>query len=114
MKATIIKGSEVNAVPCPCGMARRILRPDLHGGPCGIHRVSITAEAKKHFHKKTTECYVILSGKGQIDLDDATHDVAPDDVIFIPPMTRHALRGQFEIINIVLPFFDSADEFVVE
>ena len=113
MNAFVVKGRDVAGVPCPCGTARRILTPES-GGPCSIHRVAISRDAKKHYHKKMTECYIILSGEGQIELDDQLHDVGPDDVVCIPPLTPHALRGHFEIINIVLPAFDPADEYVVE
>ena len=40
--------------------------------------------------------------------------VEPGDVVYIPPGTRHALRGTVEILNVVSPPFDAADEFVVE
>ena len=104
---------DVTPVPCPCGEARRIITgadtPDL-----SIHRVRIQGEAKAHYHKRLTEYYHSLSGEGEIEIDGVPHPVRPGDTVMIPPETRHALRGDFEILNIVSPPFDPGDEFLVE
>lgn len=107
------KLEDVAPVPCPCGAARRILTAE-DGGGVSIHRVSIRGEAQKHFHKTHDEYYVILSGAGEMELDDQRVAVSPGDVIMIPAGTRHALRGAFDIINVVQPPFDPADEFSAE
>jgi mannose-6-phosphate isomerase-like protein (cupin superfamily) len=104
---------DVEAVPCPCGQARRIITsadtPDL-----SIHRVRIQGAAKAHYHTRLTEYYHILEGTGEIVIDGTAHAVRPGDTVMIPPGTRHALRGDFEIMNIVVPPFDPQDEHVVE
>jgi mannose-6-phosphate isomerase-like protein (cupin superfamily) len=51
-----------------------------------------------------------LSGSGAIVLNGERIQVKPNDVIMIPPGTRHALEGEFDIINIVCPPFDPSDE----
>ena len=84
------------------------------GAQISIHRVQITRDAQKHYHKRLTEYYVVLSGEGEIELDDERVPVKPGDVIMIPPGTAHALRGEFEIINIVIPPFEADDEYGVE
>ncbi|MDQ1257751.1 MAG: hypothetical protein QG656_2357 [Candidatus Hydrogenedentes bacterium] len=100
-------------VDCPCGESRRLVTA-ADNGLASIHRVSIHAEAKKHYHKKATEFYYILSGSGEIELDDERIPVEPGDVVMIPPYTRHVARGQFEIVNVICPPFDAADEFFDE
>jgi len=109
----IRKASDVTAVPCPCGEATRIITGE-DNDRVSIHRVRISGEAKLHYHETFTEYYFIISGTGEIELDDTKHQVEPGDVVHIPPRTRHALRGEFEIINIVSPPFDASDEHVVE
>jgi mannose-6-phosphate isomerase-like protein (cupin superfamily) len=100
---------DVEPVPCPCGQARRIITgkdtPHL-----SIHRVTIDSEAEVHYHEGLTEYYVILDGAGEIEANGERFSVKPGDVVMIPPETRHALRGTFEIINIVAPPFDPNDE----
>ncbi len=57
---------------------------------------------------------MILSGVGEMELDEERVAVSPGDVVMIPAGTRHALRGEFEIVNVVQPPFDPADEFPAE
>lgn len=105
--------ADITPVECPCGEARRIITA-ADTPHVSIHRTKITREAKKHYHKRLTEYYVILSGSGEMEMDDEIVPVAPGDVIMIPPGVRHVARGEFEIINIVAPPFDPTDEHVVE
>jgi len=105
--------ADVNPVPCPCGSATRIIT-GADNDLVSVHRTRIEGEAKRHYHREHQECYVVLEGEGVIELDEATHAVGPGDTILIPAGTEHALRGQFEIINIVTPPFDAEDEFIVE
>ena len=109
----IKKLADVTPVACPCGDSWRILTGQ-DNDLVSIHRVRIRKEAQMHYHKRLTEYYVILSGTGEIELNDDRVAVAPGDVIMIPPMTRHVARGDFEIINIVCPPFDPEDEYVAE
>ena len=105
--------AEVQPVACPCGSARRVLTGD-DNDLISVHRVEISKEAKKHYHRRLTETYVILSGSGEMELDEDRIPVSPGDVIMIPPHTRHVAHGNFEILNIVCPPFDPEDEIVVE
>jgi len=109
----IKRGADAVPVQCPCGEARRILT-GTDNDLLSIHHVTIAKTARKHYHKKLTEYYVILSGTGDIQLDDDQVAVGPGDVVMIPPLTRHAARGALEIMNIVCPPFDPDDEFCDE
>ena len=112
-RAFVRRASDVQPVPCPCGQATRIITGE-DNDLVSVHRVRIDGEAQKHYHDRLTECYVVLTGMGEIELDDDTVAVEPGDVVYIPPKTQHALRGRFEIINVVAPPFDASDEHVVE
>ena len=113
MRGTVRRIADVNAVDCPCGVARRVFSRE-DGGPVGIHHVTISEDAQRHYHKHTTEYYVVLEGHGEIELNEKRVAVGPGDVVFIPPYTRHAARGKLTIINVVYPPLDPADEFVEE
>ncbi len=65
-----------------------------------------------HYHKQTTEIYVVLAGDGAIELDGVRHPVRQGDVVLIPPGTRHAAHGRLEILNVVSPPFDPDDEYL--
>jgi len=113
-RAPVVRAYEdVTPTPCPCGQATRIITA-RDNDRVSVHRVRIDGAAKRHFHRRLQECYVVLEGEGAVELDDKTVPVKPGDTILIPPGVEHALRGHFEIINIVTPPFDPEDEFVVE
>lgn len=107
------KLKNIQPVKCPCGSSRRILT-SADNKLVSIHRVKISRLAKKHFHKRLTEFYVVIAGSGAIELDDARVKVSRGDVVMIPPLTRHAARGRMEIINVVCPPFDPKDEYLDE
>jgi mannose-6-phosphate isomerase-like protein (cupin superfamily) len=104
---------EVPGVPCPCGTSRRAFAtPD---NPIAtIHLVDIKKDAERHFHKKMTEIYLILEGEGFLELDGERVPVKPMTTILIKPGCRHRAIGNMRIINIPVPAFDPADEYVVE
>jgi mannose-6-phosphate isomerase-like protein (cupin superfamily) len=112
-KVIIRNAADVAPVACPCGEARRIIT-GADGSDVSIHRVTISRDAQKHYHTRLTEYYVILSGEGEMELGDERVAVKAGDVIMIPPGVAHVARGSFEIINVVSPAFDAADEHLAE
>ena len=110
--AFVRKTADVPPADCPCGQSRRIVTA-ADNDRLSIHRVTIAGSAREHYHKTLTEYYYVLTGAGEVTLDDRRTAVGPGDVICIPPGTRHAMRGDFEILNIVTPPFDPADEYEV-
>ena len=99
--------------PCPCGQAFRIITK-ADNDQASFHVVEISGHAKKHYHERHTEYYYCLEGTGQIELNDETFELNPGTAVMIPPMTPHAARGSFRIINVVIPPFDGSDEHLVE
>ncbi|MCH9022994.1 MAG: cupin domain-containing protein [Planctomycetes bacterium] len=100
---------EVRPVDCPCGSSRRAF-VSQGGGTASFHIVEIKEDAVRHYHKKLTEVYYILEGRGQMELDDETIEIQQGDAILIKPGCRHRALGQFKIINVVVPVFDPEDE----
>lgn len=107
----IVDLAKVEAVPCPCGMARRAFT-DLPGAPCSIHRVEIRLDAVAHYHKRQTETYYILECEpdAAVELDGERHPIKVGTAIQIPPGVRHRAVGRMTILNMVVPPFDPADE----
>ena len=102
---------EVPPVPCPCGQARRAFAtPDNQTAT--LHMVDIKTDSETHFHKKLTEIYLVLEGEGHMELDGEIVPVKPMTAIFIKPGCRHRAVGKLRIINIPVPAFDPADEWV--
>ena len=99
----------VPAVPCPCGVSRRgFATPE--NTVATIHLVDISIDARTHYHKRMTEIYLVLEGKGFMELDGERVAVQPMSSVLIKPGCRHRLVGRFRIINVPIPAFDPADE----
>jgi|SRR5581483_10242393 len=104
---------EAPTVPCPCGQSTRpVTRADTP--VCNLHVTFIT-DSIKHYHKKCTEVYYILEGRGKMELHDDSVDVAPGTVIVIEPYTPHRLISPEGVRTIVFgtPALDPADEYFV-
>jgi mannose-6-phosphate isomerase-like protein (cupin superfamily) len=105
----IARFSELPAVNCPCGQARRAFVDDP-GGVASLHMVEISTDARVHYHKRMTEIYYILEGAGEIELDGERHPVRPGDAILIKPGCRHRAIGRLRVLNVPVPAFDPNDE----
>lgn len=101
--------NDVSPVPCPCGQSTRVITykdtPKLN-----IHRTKIK-DSEKHYHKKTTEVYYILSGSGTMTLDSHTVALTPGQVVYIPPKVRHSVMGTVTAIIVGVPAFHEEDEY---
>ncbi len=102
---------QIPASPCPCGLARRAFR-DVPGAPASVHLVDIKADAETHHHQRTTEIYVVLEGEGFLELDGESIPVKPLSAVLILPGCRHRAVGRLRLLNIPVPAFDPADEFL--
>ncbi|MHB1308801.1 MAG: cupin domain-containing protein [Limisphaerales bacterium] len=96
-------------IDCPCGDARRAFA--VPGQPASVHLVNIHADAARHYHRRTTEIYVVLEGEGEIELDDEVLPLSPLTTVLIQPGCRHRARGRLRILNFAVPAFDPTDEF---
>lgn len=101
--------ADLAPVACPCGQARRAFA-DPDNTVATVHVVDIKQDSEVHFHKKLTECYVVLAGEGHLELDGELVPVKPLTAVMIKPGCRHRAVGRMRILNFVAPPFDSADE----
>lgn len=100
---------EIEPTQCPCGEVRRAFVDDPDG-IVSFHVVDIAADSKVHYHKRLTEIYYVLEGRGQIELDGERFDVRPGSVVLIKPLCRHRAVGRLKTITVPVPAFDASDE----
>lgn len=97
---------------CPCGTSRRaFVRKDNRA--CTVHLVKVREDAAPHYHRRLTEVYYFLEGRGFIELNGRRRRVRPGVAVLIRPFTRHrAISGgrPMKILNVVIPGFDPRDE----
>ena len=55
--------NEVKPTPCPCGLAKRAF-VDKPNAVASLHEVEIKRDSEVHYHKRTTEIYLVLEGEG--------------------------------------------------
>jgi mannose-6-phosphate isomerase-like protein (cupin superfamily) len=107
----IVQLDKIPPNACPCGQAHRAFAGSTEG-LASVHWVEVSADAHAHYHRKLTEFYVVLEDEGQVELDGQLLPVAPLTAVLIKPGCRHRAMGRLKILNLVIPAFDPADEFV--
>ncbi|WP_315852977.1 cupin domain-containing protein [Candidatus Laterigemmans baculatus] len=107
----VVDLASLPGVACPCGVARRAFaeRSDF---PATVHLTEISTAARTHYHRHSTETYVVLEcGPGAaIELDGVPRPVQPGVAVLIPPGVRHRAVGEMKVIIFCLPKFDPSDE----
>lgn len=102
---------DIEAVRCPCGFARRAFTLPENDAAT-LHIVDIQQDAQVHYHKEHTEIYLVLEGEGYLELDGERVPVRPFSTVLIKPLCRHRAVGKLRIVNICIPPFDPADEWL--
>ena len=51
---------------------------------------------RRHYHGVTEEIYVVLEGRGEMEVDGEQTLVAPGDAVLIPPRGWHQIRATAE------------------
>ncbi len=95
---------------CCCGTVRRAFARD-EGSPASVHLLDLADEPTCHYHRKTTEIYVILEGEGHLELDGEMVPVSPLSAVMIKPGCRHRGVGRMKLLNISVPGYDAEDFF---
>ena len=116
VQGEVVRLAELPGIPCPCGTARRAFA-EAARGRASLHLVEVKQDSERHYHRRLTEIYYVLSGDGQIEIDGELRALSSGDAVFIPSGAVHrAIPGAapMTILNFVMPAFDPADECVVE
>lgn len=95
---------------CPCGWTRRAFAVP-ENSVATMHLLELTEDSQTHYHKTMTELYLILEGKGHIELDGERFAVKPMTAVMIKPFCRHRAVGKLKIIVVPIPAFNPADEY---
>jgi mannose-6-phosphate isomerase-like protein (cupin superfamily) len=111
VRREIVDFADIQPVPCPCGEARRAFA-DVAEFPATIHRTDIAADARAHYHKRLTEVYYILKCDcdARMELDGQQVPITAGMCVMIRPLVRHRAVGKMQVLVIVFPKFDPADE----
>jgi mannose-6-phosphate isomerase-like protein (cupin superfamily) len=111
MNYSVLQLDEVAAKRCPCGFTRRGFA-DVDGTMASLHLVDIAEDSQAHYHKRTTEIYLVLEGTGEMELDGQRFPVKPMTAIYIKPGCRHRAIGSLKIAIMPIPAFDEKDEWM--
>jgi mannose-6-phosphate isomerase-like protein (cupin superfamily) len=70
-------------------------------------------DSVKHYHKECTEIYLILEGRGHMELNGDVVEVGPGTVVLIEPNTRHRLWSEEGVRAVVFgtPAWRPEDEY---
>lgn len=111
----VLDFAEIPPVACPCGQARRGFA-DAPEVPFTLHRTEICENARRHFHRRIAETYVVLECEpgSYLELDDDQVSARPGLSVWIPPGVRHRAVGKMNVLIIAWPKFDPADEWFDE
>lgn len=100
---------------------RELLHPDKQ--PLELryslaHATVLAGQTSMLHSLKTSEVYYILSGRGEMSIDDETQILEPGDAVYIPPNAKQLIRNLGEeplvFICIVDPAWRKEDETVYE
>lgn len=98
---------------CSCGPVQRAF-VETENNPASVHLLELADEPISHYHRKTTEIYVILEGEGHLELDGDLVPVQPMTAVMIKPGCRHRGLGKMKLFNISVPKYDPDDFFFDE
>lgn len=103
----------ITPMPCPCGQTRRaFIEPG--NDTASFHIVDISENSRPHYHKKMTEIYHVVEGRGTLELDNERLELKPGITVMIKPGCIHRAVGKLKLINVPIPTFDPADEWFPE
>jgi mannose-6-phosphate isomerase-like protein (cupin superfamily) len=109
----LVNFPELSPVECCCGTTRRAF-VELEDAPASAHYLEVSDEPTTHYHKKTTEIYLVLEGEGFLELDGEMVPVKPLSAVMIRPGCRHRAVGHLKVINLPIPKHDDDDFFYDE
>jgi len=97
-----------------CGFRKKLITSD-ECSSVAISHLDIS-DAKKHYHKKTTEFYYVLSGTGEIELNDEKIPIKTGTIVMINPGVVHRAIPHENLKVLVImtpPTGETEDQFYV-
>lgn len=112
MSTLLRRTADVEPAPCPCGTSRRLItRADT---PVANLHVTSIRNAALHFHRKTTEFYYILEGRGRMQVGGDEFDLEPGVTFMVEPEVPHRGEGDFKALIVGVPAIQPDDEFMAD
>jgi mannose-6-phosphate isomerase-like protein (cupin superfamily) len=84
-----------------CGQIRPLVE-EQDEAAAEVHHVEID-NAKLHYHERTDEFYYVISGSGQMVLDDEQIELKPGVVVYVPRGVRHKAIGKLTVLTVCIP-----------
>lgn len=110
-----VKGSKPREISC--GILRG-LTSSRDFNKMDFAHVTISEPTKRHFHKKLTEVYFVLSGSIVVEADGKKERLKKGEMIMIFPNTKHkawkAGKKKPEILVVCSPPWSEKDEILLE
>lgn len=100
---------EIEPEKSTCGTRRRLVSTGDET-PAYLHTVNITG-SRAHYHKRATEFYYVLSGRGTMTLDGETFPLRKGMMVKIDPGCVHSSEGDHEVLVIGVPDIVEDDVF---
>lgn len=108
-------------------LVRKMDEIEEERGTCGFRRRIVTIKdgkeasvsflrldnAKKHYHKISTEFYYFLEGKGGMELGEKRVEVKPGTLVKIKPGTAHKSLGKMKALIMAVPSLDPDDVYYI-
>jgi len=69
----------------------------------------INAKVDLHSHIEEEEMYYVLSGRGEVIINDELYIIEPNDLLYIPKNSQHSLQNNGTEVLILLAIFTSPD-----
>ena len=88
-------------------------REDQELAPAAYVHVVDIGDSQPHFHKRTTELYYVLEGRGVMVLDGTRHKIRKGSLIQIPPRVVHGALGKLRVLVMGIPRIADEDYFAV-
>ena len=115
IKGVIVKNlKEILSEKGICGIRRRLITEQ----DCASLAISYLeiSDAKKHYHEKTTEFYYVLSGKGELELNEDVIPLTEGTIIMIEPGVVHRAISHDNLKVLIImspPIGESEDQICV-
>lgn len=90
-----------------CGWRKRLITGD-DTPVANVTHLTID-DSKEHWHETMTEFYYVLTGGGDMYLDDERHPIKAGDIVVIPPGVRHTSEGEMEVLILGAPALETED-----
>jgi mannose-6-phosphate isomerase-like protein (cupin superfamily) len=100
-------------VEITCGIMRKIIGKE-DCGKVDFADIEVLKETKRHYHKRLTEFYYVLSGALKVELDGKMHEAKQGELVMITPGTKHKAWGKAHLLVVCCPPWEEKDEIVVE